>query len=157
MPTFTEAPDVAMIVHDLVDLHHPLLKKARIRALASEKGKKKDGYNLVAWAKKVDPLAHYLSGTPSDERENENDEDDGVDFVIICDADMWEWQKEDVKRRAIDRLLMGMRGSPGDWDLVENDFEGYFEDIRRYGATGVMKRVADALQQQELPLMGGVR
>lgn len=156
MSHFYEAPDIAVIVDDLIELHHPTLKKARIRTLASKKGKKADGANLVAWAKKVDPLTHYLSGMEYDDADDLH-EDDGVDFVIMCDRDMWEWQKEDVRRRVIDRLLMGMRGGPGSWELVESDFEGYFEELRRYGATGVMRRVADTLQQQELPLEVGRR
>lgn len=157
MNIFIEAPAIAVLVEDLVDLHHPNLKRAHIRVLSSTKGKKKDGFDLIAWAVKCNPLTHYLSGTEYDDADDLH-EDDGVDFVILVDADMWAWQKDDVKRRVLDRLLMGLRGRPGSWELVEHDFEGYFEELRRYGPTRPeLQTMARALEQQELPLEVGSR
>jgi hypothetical protein len=64
---FFEAPEVDAIVADLIAEHERRLSMARIRCLFTTAEKKVDGHAVVAWTKKLDPVAQYLSGTPRED------------------------------------------------------------------------------------------
>lgn len=150
---FFNAPEVDAIVADLIDRHERRLQRARIRCLFTTVEKKVDGHPVVAWTKKLDPVAQYLSGTPRTD-EGEPEQEDAADYALIVDVEKWSrFQDDDVKRRYVHHELMRMCGYPGKWALVDHDFQGFYREYSLYGAWRFeLREIADLVQQQALPL-----
>jgi hypothetical protein len=120
---FFEAAEIQAIADDLIAEYHKPLTLAHIRCLFTTKAKKVDGVDLIAWTKKLDPLA------------------------------AWTRLKDPNKRRIIHHEIMRMCGGPGKWALVDHDFDGFFAELKLYGPWHDRLRwMANTIEQLHLPV-----
>ena len=136
--TFQEADALLVdMAQELIRLHHPWLKEARIGFMYRSEASGKGRHRMVGHARKVsEEMQVFLN----------------FDFIIWIAEDAFAEFSTAQRRALVDHELCHCGGMDGEWKMRKHDFEEFHVIIQRHGLWDEsLQLVKQALDQPELP------